>query len=411
MDEKKRQAYIEEDKKYICRTTRFPKDMVVEKSEGCYIYTVDGQEYLDLLAGIAVCNVGHRNPEVVQAVKDQLDKAMHTMVYGKYVIPVQVDAARLLAEVTPPALQTTFFTNSGCEGIEGALKTARKYTGRSKIISCQRAFHGRTFGALSVTWRERYRKPFEPLVPDIEFIPFDDIDAASKAIDDRTAAIILEPIQGEGGVRVPSDDYLPAVREICDKTGALMIFDEVQSGFGRTGKWFCCEHWDVTPDIMVLAKALGAGMPIGAFIGKPEVMDTLSEPMLSHLTTFGGHPVCCAAVKAGIEFMKRENLPAKSAERGEQFMQGLREQQKRYPHIITEVRGKGLMIGVELKSEEVMKVFVDEVHKQHLIIGDSINNDVTARLEPPLTITSEQVVDALARLDTAFRVAAEHFAN
>ncbi|MBN1315708.1 MAG: aspartate aminotransferase family protein [Anaerolineales bacterium] len=411
MDETQRQAYIEADRKYICRTTPFPKDMVVEESEGCVIYTVDGEEYLDLLAGIAVCNVGHRNPEVVQAVKDQVDKAMHTMVYGKYVIPVQVDAARLLAEVTPPELQTTFFTNSGCEGIEGALKTARKYTGRSRLISCRRAFHGRTFGALSVTWREKYRKPFEPLLPDVEFIPFDDIDAAREAIDERTAAIILEPIQGEGGVRIPGDDYLPAVREFCDRTGALMIFDEVQSGFGRTGKWFSCEHWDVTPDIMVLAKALGGGMPIGAFIGKPHVMDTLCEPMLSHLTTFGGHPVCCAAAKANIEYMKRENLPARSAERGEQFMKGLREQQERYPGVIAEVRGKGLMIGVELKSEEVMKVFVDEVHRQHLIIGDSINNDVTARLEPPLTITREQVQTALDRLDIAFGVAAEHFAN
>jgi putrescine aminotransferase len=198
---------------------------------------------------------------------------------------------------------------------------------------------------------------------------------------------------------------------MCDRTGALMIFDEVQSGFGRTGKWFCCEHWDVTPDIMVLAKALGGGMPIGAFIGKPHVMDTLCEPMLSHLTTFGGHPVCCAAVKANIEFMRRENLPAKSAELGEQFMKGLREQQERYPDIITEVRGKGLMIGVELKSEEVMKVFVDEVHHQHLIIGDSINNDVTARFEPPLTITEAQIQSALERLEIAFAAAAEQFAD
>ncbi len=407
MDETTRQAYISADRQYICRTTPFPKDMVIEKSEGCTIYTVDGREYLDLLAGIAVCNVGHRNPEVVAAVKAQLDQSMHTMVFGKYVVPVQVDAARLLAEVTPPALQTTFFTNSGCEGIEGALKTARKYTGRSRIIACQRAFHGRTFGALSVTWREHYRKPFEPLVPDVHFIPFDDVDAARAAIDEHTAAIILEPVQGEGGVRIPSDDYLPAVREICDRTGALMILDEVQTGFGRTGKWFGCDHWDVTPDIMVLAKALGGGMPIGAFIGKPEVMDTLSNPMLSHLTTFGGHPVCCAAAKAAIEFTKREDLPAQSAARGEQFMHGLRAMQARYPALIHEVRGLGLMIGFELTSQEVMQVLVDEVHKQYLIIGDSINDDLTARLEPPLTITPEEVNLALARLGTAFAQAAQ----
>jgi putrescine aminotransferase len=204
-------------------------------------------------------------------------------------------------------------------------------------------------------------------------------------------------------VRIPDDDYLPALRELCDRAGALMIFDEVQTGFGRTGKWFACEHWDVVPDIMVLAKALGGGMPIGAFIGRPEVMDTLSNPMLSHLTTFGGHPVCCAASKAAIEYMEREDLPRRSAERGEQFMAGLRAQQGRYPAIIKEVRGLGLMIGIELQSKEVMAGFVDRVHKEKLIIGDSINDDVTARLEPPLTITAEQVDDALTRLERAFR--------
>jgi acetylornithine/succinyldiaminopimelate/putrescine aminotransferase len=410
MDKARKAEYIEADRKYICRTTPFPKDMVIEESKGCSIITVDGEEYLDLLAGIAVCNVGHRNDAVVAAVKAQLDKSMHTMVFGKYIIPIQVEAARLLAEVTPPELQTTFFTNSGCEGIEGALKTARKYTGRSRIISCQRAFHGRTFGALSVTWREHYRKPFEPLVPDVHFVPFNDLPAARQAIDERTAAIIIEPIQGEGGVRIPDDGYLPGVRELCDRTGALMIFDEVQTGFGRTGRWFACEHWNVVPDIMVLAKALGGGMPIGAFIGRPEIMDTLCNPMLSHLTTFGGHPVCCAAAKAAMEFTRQENLPAKAAERGEQFMAGLREQQARYPSVIKEVRGLGLMIGVELQSKEVMAAYVDAVHKQHVIIGDSINDDVTARLEPPLTITPAEVEDALSRLEVACRAAAQSLA-
>jgi acetylornithine/N-succinyldiaminopimelate aminotransferase len=407
MDEATRQAYIQMDRRYICRTTPFPKDMVIAESHGCTITTVDGQEYLDLLAGIAVCNVGHRNPEVVEAVKAQLDRSMHVMVFSKFIIPIQVDAARLLAEVTPPGLETTFFTNSGCEGIEGALKTARKYTGRSRIISCQRAFHGRTFGALSVTWRETYRKPFEPLVPDVHFIPFNDLEAARAAIDDRTAAIILEPVQGEGGVRIPDDDYLPGLRQICDQTGALMILDEVQTGFGRTGRWFGCDHWGVSPDIMVLAKALGGGMPLGAFIGRPEVMDTLCDPMLSHLTTFGGHPVCCAAAVAAIRFMQQEDLPARAAERGGQFMAGLRLMQERYPAVIKEVRGLGLMIGIELHSREVMARFVDEVHRQHLIIGDSINDDLTARLEPPLTITPQEVDEALSRLEAACRATAQ----
>jgi len=406
MDEKTRLAYIADDRRYVCRTTRFPKNMVVERSEGCYVYTVDGHKYLDLLAGIAVNNVGHRNPEVVQAIREQLEKSLHTMVFGKYVIPIQVDVARLLAELTPGDLQTTFFCNSGCEGIEGALKTARKYTGRSKIVSFRRAFHGRTFGALSVTWRETYRKPFEPLLPDVHFIPFNDLAAAEQMIDERTAAVIMEPIQGEGGVRVPDDDYLPAVRALCTRVGAVLIYDEVQTAFGRTGRWFGCEHWGVAPDIMVLAKALGGGLPLGAFIGRPEVMDTLSDPMLSHLTTFGGNPVCCAASKAAIEYMRREDLPARSAERGEQFMAGLRAIQERYPQMIKEVRGRGLMIGIEFQSLEVMVAFVEEVHKQYLIIGDSLNDDVTARLEPPLTITPQEVDEGLNRLETAIRNAA-----
>jgi acetylornithine/N-succinyldiaminopimelate aminotransferase len=406
LDSATRQGYIEADRKYICRTTPFPKDMVVQESEGCYVYDVNGKQYLDLLAGIAVNNVGHRNPEVVQAVIEQVQKSMHLMVYGKYVVPIQAELAELLAELTPAGLQTTFFCNSGCEGIEGALKTARKYTGRSRIISCERAFHGRTFGALSVTWREPYRKPFEPLLPDVYFIPFNDLDAAREAIDEKTACIIVEPIQGEGGVRVPDDDYLPGLREICNRTGALLILDEVQTGFGRTGKWFCCDHWDVSPDIMVLAKALGGGMPLGAFIGRPEVMATLSNPMLSHLTTFGGHPVCCAASKAAIEFMKREDLPAKAAERGQQFIDGLRAMQAAYPNVIKDVRGKGLLLGFELASLDVMAKFVHEIHEENVIIGDSLNDDVTARLEPPLTITAAQVDDGLARLTRACQATA-----
>ena len=410
MHQENKQGYIDADRLYVCNTTPYPKDMVVDRSEGCTIYTVDGEEYFDLWGGVAVCNVGHRNQEVVDAVKAQLDRSMHVMCYGKYVIPIQVDAARLVAEVTPPDLKTIFFTNSGCEAVEGALKTARKYTGRSRLIAFQGAFHGRTFGALSVTCREHYPTPFEPLVPDTHFIPFDDLDAARQAIDERTAGVIVEPVQGEGGVRVPSDGYLPALRQICDDVGAMLIFDEVQTGFGRTGKWFACEHWDVTPDIMALAKALGGGMPIGGFIGKPEVMDTLCNPPLSHLTTFGGHPVSCAAVKASIEFMRREDLPAQSAARGEQFMEGLREQQARYPGVIAEIRGLGLMIGIQLQSKEVMAKYVEEVHKEHLVIGDSINDDVTARLEPPLTITEEQVAEALARLEAATARTAEAFA-
>jgi acetylornithine/succinyldiaminopimelate/putrescine aminotransferase len=326
------------------------------------------------------------------------------MVFGKFVVPIQVEVGELLAQITPEPLQTSFLTNSGTEAIEGALKLARKYTGRSKIISTERAFHGRTFGALSVTWRELYRKPFEPLLPGVEFIPYNDLGAARAALTEEVAAIILEPIQGEGGVRVPDDDYLPGLRRMCDEAGALMILDEVQTGFGRTGEWFACDHWKVVPDVICMAKALGGGLPLGAFIARPQVMATFSDPPLSHLTTFGGNAVSCAAAKAAIQFMQREELPAKARLLGRELMDGLRQIQNRHI-IIKDVRGRGLLIGLELADQAVTERFVENAYQRGVIMGWTINAQAVVRLAPPLVITQGQIEEALQILEDSVALA------
>ena len=390
--------YIEEDAEYICQTAPPPKRKLVEEAHGCTVTMADGTEYLDLIAGISVNSVGATNPEVAAAVKEQVDKLAHAMVFGVYVVPVQVDVAKLLAQITGPNLQQTFFANSGTEAIEGALKLARKYTGRKKWITMERGFHGRTFGSLSVTWREVYRKPYEPLVPMVEFIPFSDIKAAEKAIDDETAGVIIEPIQSEGGVRVPDDDYMPALREICTHRGALLIFDEVQTGFGRTGKWFCGEHWGVWPDVLALGKAIGGGLPMGAFMSSREIMSTFYKPSKSHITTFGGNAVVCAASKAAIEFMIREKLPNSAEQRGKQMMEGLRDLQRRFS-FIKDVRGKGLLIGLELDDAARTERFSNEAEDRGVLLGWSMYAEATVRLAPPLIITAEEVDQGLSIIE------------
>lgn len=391
-------SYIEEDAEYVAQTAPPPKRMVVEKAHGCTVTMADGTEYLDLIAGISVNSVGATNPEVAAAVKEQVDKLAHAMVFGVYVVPVQVEAAKLLAQITGPNLQQTFFTNSGTEANEGALKLARKYTGRKKLITMERGFHGRTMGSLSVTWREVYRKPYEPLVPMVEFIPFSDIDAAEKAIDDETAGVIIEPIQSEGGVRVPDDEYMPRLRELCTERGALLIFDEVQTGLARTGKWFCGEHWDVWPDVLALGKAIGGGLPMGAFMSSREILSTFYKPSKSHITTFGGNAVVCAASKASIEFMIREKLPDKAAERGAQLTEGLRSLQKRFD-FVKDVRGRGLLIGLELDDAARAERFSDEAQDRGVLLGWSMYAEATIRLAPPLIITAKDIDRGLSIME------------
>ncbi|MBI3596826.1 MAG: aspartate aminotransferase family protein [Nitrospirae bacterium] len=365
----------------------------VADAQGCIITDRSGKKYLDFISGIGVANLGHTHPAVVKAVADQAVRYLHVMVYGEFVQEPQVRLAERLALVAPRSLSVTYFTNSGTEANEGALKTAKKYTKRKKLVAFKGGFHGDSQGSLSVTGRELYQKPFRPLLPDVSFLPFNSLKPL-KAIDRRTAAVIVEPIQGEGGVNIPADDFLPALRERCDKTGALLIFDEVMTGMGRTGKLFALQHWNVVPDILVLAKALGGGMPLGAFIGRPEIMKTLSEgPPLSHVTTFGGHPVSCAAGLAALDFLLENQLPERAEHLGLYLMDRL----KKLSEIggVKDVRGKGLLIGFELNDPKLTERFVRNCREAGLILGWTLHSNTVVRLAPPLVIREQEIDQGL----------------
>jgi acetylornithine/N-succinyldiaminopimelate aminotransferase len=381
--------------RHLCQTSESPMRLVVEQARGSKVYTRDGREYLDFMSGICVANIGHSHPEVVAAIQRQAAEYLHVMVYGEYVLPVQVELAARLARLAPPPLDTVYFTNSGTEANEGALKLAKKWTGRQRLVAFEGSFHGDSHGSLSVTGREVYRRPFQPLLPDVLFLPFDDI-AALERIDETVAAVITEPIQGEGGMRVPGDAFLPALRQRCTDVGAPLIFDEVQTGFGRTGAMFALEHWGVVPDILVLAKALGAGLPLGAFIGSAEPMRALStDPPLSHVTTFGGNPVCCAAALAGLEVMEREALPRRAAATGQALRAALREIGERLGGVV-DVRGKGLHIGMELESPSLTERFVRGAFERGLILGWTLHTQRVVRIAPPLNLSE---ADMQAGLD------------
>jgi len=387
--------------RFVCQTSPEPLAIEIERAHGCIIVDRRGREYLDLLSGIGAASLGHTHPAVVSAIKDQAGRYLHAMVYGEYIQEPQVRLARRLAEVAPAPLSVTYFTNSGTEAVEGALKTARKYTGRSRFVSFTGGFHGDTFGSLSVGGNPLYRLPFEPLLPTVTFLPFNDLDALER-IDETAAAVIVEPVQGEGGVRIPSDEFLPALRQRCSTVGALLIFDEVITGFGRTGRLFACEHWRVVPDILVLAKALGGGMPLGAFMSTPEILATLStDPPLAHVTTFGGHPVCCAAGLASLETILRDNLPQQARTKGEEFLGKL--QTLLGTGGFTNVRGRGLLIGMDFTTPEATKHFAQSCFAAGLILGWTLHQDTVIRLAPPLIISSAEIDRAIATMRDVLR--------
>lgn len=395
---------LEQDfRRYVCQTSDEPFGIIVERAEGCTIIAKDGRRYLDFLAGIGVANIGHTNPVVVQAVKDQAERYLHAMVYGEFILAPQIELAKLLAEVAPGPLSVTYFVNSGAEAVEGALKTARKYTGRPRIVAFQGSYHGGTLGAFSTLGNEVYRKPYEPLLPGVRLLPFDDR-GALQTIDETVAAVIVEPIQGEGGVIVPSDGFLPALRERCDEVGALLIFDEVMTGFGRTGRLFAFEHWGVVPDLLIMAKAMGGGMPLGGFMGRPEVMRTLSvDPPLTHLTTFGGHPVSCAAGLAALRYLLKHRLPERAEAMGRRLREGL---QTLAPlGGVVEVRGKGLLIGLELESPSLARAFARFCLEAGLLLCSTIHADQVIRLAPPLVVTPSEIDRAVAIMEEALRKA------
>jgi acetylornithine/N-succinyldiaminopimelate aminotransferase len=370
--------------KYIFNTyTRQP--IAIKKACGAVVTDINGKEYIDCVAGIAVNNVGHCHPAVVEAIKQQVEELIH--VSNLYYIEQQALLAEELVNLTK--MDRVFFCNSGAEAVEGALKLARKATGKKEFIAAEHAFHGRTRGALSVTHKEKYRKPFEPLAPSV-FVPYNDADAIRGAITEDTAGVILEPLQGEAGVMIPSDGYLREVREICDETKTLLILDEVQTGFGRTGKWFAREHSGIEPDIMTLAKAMGGGFPMGTMLAREDVAANFGRG--DHASTFGGNALSCAAALANIEVIKKEKLVARSGELGEYLLKKLKALDKDY---VKEIRGKGLMVGMELsiKCEEV----VSRARERGVLLN--CTSDSVLRFVPPLTIKKEQLDAVVGVID------------
>jgi len=373
---------------HVAPTSDKPLALEIEKAEGMYLHDTNGKAYMDLISGISVCNTGHRHPSVVRAVKDQLDKYMHLMVYGEYIQTPQVQLATMLSELLPESLDCTYFVNSGTEATEGALKLAKRYTGRSEIIACKNAYHGSTHGSLSVMGNEYFKQAFRPLLPNIRFIKFNNPDDL-KFITKKTACVIAETIQGEAGVIVPDISYMKRLRKRCNETGTLLILDEVQTGLGRTGKMFGFEHYSIVPDIITLAKGFGGGMPLGAFISSKEIMNCFTNnPVLGHITTFGGHPVCCAAAIANIEVIQKENLAEQAEKKGELFIKLLK-----HPKIKS-VRGKGLLLAAEMENEKTNMKTISRCIEKGLIVDWFLFAANSMRIAPPLIITEEEIKKA-----------------
>lgn len=395
---------------YRKSVTRDGQYAAVEWSDsGNCFQDISGKEYIDCLGGFGIYNIGHRHPKVVQAVLNQLNRqALHSQ---DLLDPLRAMLAKILAEITPGSLQYAFFTNSGTESVECGLKLARAYQhqkGKSTILATTRAFHGKSIGSLSCTAKGEFRKPFMPLASGIRHVPYDDIDMMRKTmqacalVGEDVAAVIVEPVQGEGGVIVPSKEYLPEVRKLCDEFEALLILDEVQTGMGRTGKMFCCEHYGVVPDIICLAKAFGGGIvPAGATVATSEVFSCLFENPFLHTTTFGGNPLACAAAIATINVLIEEQLPDRAAAVGEYFMQGLRRAVQGHEDKVLTVRGQGLLIGIEFASNEIGYKTAQGMFDNGVLVAGTLVNAKTLRFEPPLTIEYQQcdmVCEKLSRV-------------
>lgn len=380
---------------------------VETSAEGVMITDHEGREFIDCLGGYGTFSLGHRHPKVIAAVKSQLDKMAMS---GKAFFCQQTaDLATELAAITPPGLEFSFFSNSGAEAVEAALKFAKGVTGRVKIVSTLGSYHGKTLGALATTGREKYRKRFEPLMPGVVFVPFGDPDAAVEEIDNHTAAMIVEPVQGEGGIIIPAPGYLKALRVKCDQVGALLIIDEVQTGLGRTGLMFGCNHDGVSPDLMCLAKALGGGvMPLAATVGTEAIWESIYGPNpLAHTSTFGGNPLACAAGLAGLAVLQEEGLVERSRGLGELMLAQFQQVGARHDDLILDVRGKGLMIGVEFRMDEVGELVVAQLMKRGVCVAYALNNPRVLRFEPPFIISESQISQVSGALDEAVAETAE----
>lgn len=370
---------------HVAQTSDFPLSLEIEKAKGLYLYDKSGKKYLDLISGISVSNLGHCHPEMVAAVKSQVEKYAHVMVYGEYIQSPQVQLAEKLSYLLPENLHSVYFVNSGAEATEGAMKLAKRYTGRTEIISCYNSYHGSTQGALSIMGNESLKRKFRPLLPDIRFIGFNN-EKHLEYITNKTACVIIEPVQGEAGVILPEKFFLKKLRAKCDATGTLLIFDEAQTAFGRTGSLFALERFNVIPDVLLLAKAFGGGMPLGAFVSSKKIMDCLkSGPALGHITTFGGHPVSCASALASMDILLKDGLVKKVNQKEKLFRKLLRHKD------IREIRSAGLMLAVEFESSEKNQQVIRKCLEKGLITDWFLFCDKAMRIAPPLIISEDEI--------------------
>lgn len=373
---------------YLGQTSDSPYLIEIERAEGLYLYGSKGERYIDLISGVSVSSLGHNFNIVKEAIKEQIDKHLHLMVYGEFIQSPQVMLAKYLSDLLPEGIDTVYLVNSGSEAIEGAIKLAKKYTGKTKLISFTNAYHGSTHGALSLCGNEEFKNSCRPLLPEVYHIELNNFEQL-ETIDEDTACVVLEPIQAEGGVQIPKNEYIQKLREMCDKYGALLIFDEIQTGFGRTGKMFGFENFKIIPDIVCFAKALGGGMPIGAFVSSKKIMDSFkNNPVLGHITTFGGHPVSSAAAYATIKYIKESNICKTVIEKEELFRSNLVHKK------IKEIRGIGLLMAVELESFNDVINVVKLGLKKGFITDWFIFHDSAFRIAPPLNITNEEIIEA-----------------
>lgn len=377
---------------HLGQTSVAPMMLEINRAEGVYMYGPDGKMYIDLISGVSVSNTGHCHPKVVEAVKAQMDLYMHLMVYGEFIQNPQVQYAERLTGILPSALNSCYFVNSGSEAVEGAMKLAKRYTGRSRIVYFKNSYHGSTHGALSVQGSEIYKNAFRPLLPDTFEAIFND-EKSLDVIDSKTACVIIEPVQGEAGIIFPENDFLLKIRDKCNNAGALLIFDEIQTGFGRIGNMFAIDRFKVIPDILLLAKALGGGMPLGAFISSSEIMSSLvTNPSLGHITTFGGHPVCCAAGLASLNVIIEENLAERSNPKSALFKHEL------IHPLISEVRGEGLFLAIRLTDPLYVPYIIAHAPDYGLVLDYFLFCADSFRIAPPLIISENEIAVACSLL-------------
>lgn len=387
---------------HVAQTNDAPLALEIERAEGVYLYDKEGKSYIDLIAGISVSSLGHGHPKIIAAIQKQTNQYLHTLVYGEFILSPQVQLANLLQEHLPDHLDCTYFVNSGTEATEGALKLAKRYTGRRKIISCKKSYHGSTHGSLSLMSESFFTAPFRPLLPEVHHIEFNDL-ADLEMIDEQTACVIMETVRAEIGVMLPSNNYLKKVRERCDEVGALLVFDEIQVGCGRTGSLFAFEQYGIAPDILLLAKAFGGGMPLGAFVASKKMMDTFSSnPFLGHITTFGGHPVCCAAGLASLKVLTEEKeIIENVASKANLFKEQLKHE------AIIEVRNAGLLMAIQLASYDQVLGVIHECLRTGLVTDWFLFNAEAVRIAPPLNITEDEILEScrilLAAIDKVYK--------